>query len=64
MSEDQEMTEWLRRIWRELWYDPVVEYRRAKDLLAKRLVWSDDEAQKRRRSKLRLWRSDHKADDH
>ena len=57
------MRELLQRFWRELWYDPLVEYRRAKDLLAKRLAWSEEEAQKRRRSKLRLWRSDHQPED-
>lgn len=35
------MREWLRRIWRELTYDPLVELQRAKDLLAKRLAWSE-----------------------
>ena len=32
------MRELLRRLWREFWYDPVKEYQRAKDLLAKRLA--------------------------
>ena len=57
------MRELLRRLWRELTYDPLVEYRRAKDLLAKRLAWSEAEEHKRRKSKLRLWRSDHGSKD-
>jgi hypothetical protein len=31
------MMKLLRRLWRAFWYDPLVEYQRAKDLLAKRL---------------------------
>jgi hypothetical protein len=50
------MKELLRRLWRELTYDPLVEYRRAKELLAKRLAWSEAEEHRRRKAKLRLWR--------
>jgi hypothetical protein len=57
------MRELLRRFWRELWYDPMVEYQRAKGLLAKRLAWSEEEEKKRRRSKLSLWRSNHQPKD-
>ena len=57
------MRELLRRFWRELWYDPVAEHQGAKELLAKRLVWSEEGEKSRRRAKLRLWRSDHPPKD-
>lgn len=50
------MKQLLRRLWREFWYDPLVEYQRAKELLAKRLLWSETAEHERRKSKLRLWR--------
>jgi hypothetical protein len=31
------MKELIRRLWRSFWYDPLVEYQRAKDLLARGL---------------------------
>jgi hypothetical protein len=35
------MKERLRRLWRAFWYDPLVEYRRAKDVLARGLASSE-----------------------
>jgi len=52
------MRERLRRLWRELTYDPVAELQRAKALLAIRLEWSETKDRERRKSKLKLWRSD------
>jgi hypothetical protein len=57
------MMELLRRLWRDFWYDPLVEYQRAKDLLARRLAWSEAEEHERRKSKLRLWRSNPRPKD-
>jgi hypothetical protein len=51
------MRELLRRLWRDFWYDPVREYQRAKDLLVKRLAWSETAEHERRKSRFRLWRS-------
>ena len=51
------MREWLRRLWRELTYDPVVELQRAKELLARRLEWSEAREHEQRKAKLKLWRS-------
>jgi AmiR/NasT family two-component response regulator len=52
------MRKLLRRLWRELTYDPLVEFQRAKALLAKRLEWSEEKAHELRKSKLKLWRTD------
>jgi hypothetical protein len=49
--------ELLRRLWREFWYDPLVEYQRAKDVLEKGLISSQTETGERRKSKLRLLNS-------
>ena len=56
-SGEQKMREWLKRLWRDFWYDPVKEYERAKDLLAKRLAWSETAEHERCKSRLKLWRS-------
>jgi hypothetical protein len=55
--EGKRMRHRLRRFWQELWYDPMVDYQRAKDLLAKRLSLPDPEMDEPRRPKLRLWKS-------
>jgi hypothetical protein len=51
------MRERLRRLWREATYDPVVELQRAKELLVRRLEWSEAKEHERRKAKLKLWRS-------
>ena len=52
------MREQLRRLWRELTYDPLVGLHRAKELLARRLEWSAAKEHERHKSKLKLWRPD------
>jgi hypothetical protein len=51
------MRERLRRLWREATYDPVVELQRAKELLVRRLEWSEAKEHERRKAKLQLWQS-------
>ena len=57
------MKELLRRLWRDFWYDPLVEYRHAKELLARRLASSEADDHQARRAKLRLWRSHPRPED-
>jgi hypothetical protein len=57
------MKEWLRRLWRELTYDPLGELQRAKELLARRLEWSEAKEHERRKAKLKLWRPNHETED-
>jgi hypothetical protein len=57
------LRERLRRLWREVTYDPVVELQRAKELLAKRLEWSEAKEHERRKANLTLWRSASSSED-
>ena len=50
----------LRRLWRAMCYDPLVEYQRAKALLEKRLF---EDVRERSRPMLRLVRSSPEADE-
>ena len=48
------MRQLLRRLWRELTYDPIVEYQRAKELLARRLAGPGSDDHEARKARLRL----------
>ena len=48
------MMERLRRLWREMTYDPAVEYQRAKELLAQRLAAPGPDDREARKARLRL----------
>lgn len=52
----------LRRLWRAMCYDPLVEYQRAKALLERRLV-QDIQDRDRRRSLIKLVRSPKEEDE-
>jgi predicted transcriptional regulator len=52
----------LRRLWRAMCYDPLVEYQRAKALLERRLI-QDILDRDRRRSLLKLVRSPREGDE-
>jgi hypothetical protein len=54
--------ELLRRLWREFWYDPLAEYRRAKEVLVKGLASRQAETGDRK-GKLRLLRSERRTED-
>ena len=57
------MKELLRRLWREFTYDPMVEYQRAKDLLARRLAAPAADDREAREARLRSLESEPREDD-
>jgi hypothetical protein len=57
------MREWLRRLRHELTYDPIAELQRGKELLAKRLEWSEAKEKDQRKARLKLWRSEPGSED-
>jgi hypothetical protein len=57
------MRELLRRLWLEITYDPMVEYQRAKDLLARRLAAPAADDREARKARLRLLGSESSPED-